>query len=421
MLVPRLFAIAAAVLVTISASSKEKTLMDRDEAARWQRDLEFVVQTVTTGHAEPFHATSEHRFRRSVSQLREAIPRLPRHAIILRMARLVASIGDGHTRLPWPWDPAELGFHSLPVRFEVFSDGVFVVAASAVYSDLVGARVLEVGRVSIDRALRSIAPIVSSDNRFGVDRIAKRLLAVPEVLDALEIAPLGETVPFVLEKDGQRRAASLPVTTPSAVSELLEFHRINGGAPPLHRTALEEFYWMSTLEEGRTICAHINTVSNQPGHPTLPEFCDELLAAVDHGAERVIIDLRHNAGGSRELMLPCVDGLAARQSINRPDRLFVVVGNETFSAALWAALDLKNRTRAAFLGEPTAGRPNFYGETQRSETPEHHIPFTWASRMNWRTDRNDRSEALVPDRVIRESFADYAAGRDPVVEAILSR
>jgi len=40
--------------------------------------------------------------------------------------------------------------------------------------------------------------------------------------------------------------------------------------------------------------------------------------------------------------------------------------------------------------------------------------------MNWRTDHNDMREALVPDRVIRESFADYSSGRDLVLEAIVT-
>jgi len=388
-------------------------------AAAWQNDLAFVVKSVTSGHPQPFHSMSEADFNRVANELNQSIPRLPRHRIIVRIGELIAAVGDGHTRFPWPWNPADLGFHVLPVELEFFSDGLYVTAASAPFADIVGSRVIAIGDTRVDEALRRLTPVISRDNRYGIERIAKRLLTVPEVLDAERIAPLRNKVRVTFEKNFQTREILLPAILANQAPSLTSFHQLHGTKLPLHRSSPDRFYWQSTLGDG-SIYAEINSVSNQPGYATLPVFCEQLLAAVDRGAPRVIVDLRHNGGGSRELMLPCVEGLAARESVNRPDRLYVVIGGETFSAALWTALDFKNRTRASFLGEPTAGCPNFYGETRRAETPEKHIPFTWASRMNWRTDRNDMREALVPDRVIRESFADYSSGRDLVLEAIVT-
>lgn len=406
-----------AATVVLASCATATVPVNTADAAAWRRDLKFVVDSIVAGHAEPFHAIAEKDIRQAASSLDAEIPRLPRNVIIVRMAALVASIGDGHTRFPWPWDPVALRFHSLPVQFEFFADGLYAVAASAESSDVVGGRVLEIGGTKIDDALRAIAPIVSRDNRYGVERIARRLLAIPEVLDALRVAPLRDAVRVAFEKDGKRKTIFLPVL--SAPSQLVSLHQMKGTSPPLHRSAPDRFYWSAPLDGGKTIYVEVNAVNNQPNSPTLPAFCETVLADIDRGAERVIVDLRHNGGGSRELMLPFVDALAARPAINRPGHLFVVVGRETFSAALWTALDFKNRTQATIVGEPTGGRPNFFGETRSAETPEHHVPFTWASRMNWRTDRSDGREALVPDRVVRESFADYAAGRDPVVSAIL--
>jgi hypothetical protein len=207
---------------------------------------------------------------------------------------------------------------------------------------------------------------------------------------------------------------------PNTGPPLRDLHGIAGTRPPLHRRAPETFAWKTMLEDGETLYAQIKSVSNQPGHATLPEFCSGVLADIGTGAVgRLVVDLRHNSGGSRELLLPFVEGLAGLDRINQPDRLFVVVGHETFSAALWAALDFVNRTRATLVGEPSGGRPNFYGETRSAETPAHHVPFTWASRMNGRTDRGGQSESLAPAIVVRERFADYVAGRDPVLDRVL--
>jgi hypothetical protein len=392
--------------------------MTPDDVSAWRGDLAFVVKSITTGHAEPFHAISEKEFRQAAAVLDKEIPLLSPHVIVARMGMLVASIGDGHTRLPWPLDPPLAGFHALPVQFDFFSDGVFVVAGSRESSDAVGGRVVEISHRKVDDVVRAITPMVSRDNRYGIDRIARRLLAIPEILDAVHVAPLRGPVRLVVEKDGTPKTIFLSVFSASSLPQMETFHRINGTTPPLHRSQPERSYWSAPLDGGKTMYFEVNSISNDPHGPTLPAFCENLLNEVDRGVERVIVDLRHNGGGSRELMLPCVEAFAARPAINRSGHLFVIVGHETFSAALWTALDFANRTHATIVGEPTAGKPNFFGETRSAATPAHHVPFTWASRMNWRTDHADTRDALIPADIIRESFADYASGRDPVINEI---
>jgi hypothetical protein len=388
------------------------------EAAAWRRDLDFVVTSVTRGHAEPFHATSEAEFRRTAQQIDRAIPNLASYEVIVAMGKLVASVGDGHTRLPWPWDPALLGFHVFPVQFEFFSDGIFIVAAAEPYTSLVGGRVTAIGRMNIDDAVRAVSPLVSRDNPYGIARVARRLLAIPEVLHAVAIAPALDRIRISVFIDGRAMATDVLAGAASPAPRLRSFHQLRGTSAPLHRSAADSFYWKTFLDNGRTLYAQINTESSQPRRAALPSFCQALLADAGRGVERIIVDLRHNGGGSRELMLPCVEGFRTLTALNRPDRLFVVVGNETFSAALGTALDFANRTQATIVGEPTGGRPNFFGETRSAKTPEHHLPFTWASKMNWRTDKSDTRESLVPSVLIHETFADFGTGRDPVLEWI---
>lgn len=391
------------------------------EAARWRADLAFVVDTIIRGHAAPFHSTSEAAFRAAAARLDVAIPRLQRYEIIVELGKLVATIGDGHTRLPWPWNPVSLGFHTLPVRFESFADGWFVVAAAKPYEDLVGGRVVRLGRLSVNQALQAVTPLVSRDNTHGIARIARRLLAIPEVLVATGVGSSLDGTALAVDLNGVVRERWVESVAPGTLPPLRDLYELTGIKPALHRSAPGRFAWQTFLDGGATLYAQINAVSNEPGQPTLPAFCAALLASIDTTVRRIVVDLRHNGGGSRELLTPCVEGLAQQERINRSDRLYVVIGHETFSAGMWVALDFANRTAATLVGEPTAGRPNFYGETRSAETPMHHLPFTWASRMNWRTDRGDQSESLMPTIVIRETFGDYAAGRDPVLDLIRRR
>jgi hypothetical protein len=136
---------------------------------------------------------------------------MPPYAVAVEISRIVAGIGDGHTRLtlpvdpnarfftghtptPMPSDPA-LRFHHFPVRFFWYDDGLFVVAAER--RELIGRRVLRLGDLNADEALRAAESIVSADNEMGRRLGAADALAVPEVLQALGIAP-------VIELDGMK-------------------------------------------------------------------------------------------------------------------------------------------------------------------------------------------------------------------------
>jgi len=93
--------------------------------------------------------------------------------------------------------------------------------------------------------------------------------------------------------------------------------------------------------------------------------------------QRLVIDMRENGGGDftlvREHLLP---GLKQRSAINRTGHLFVVIGRDTFSAAMSNATDFKKR-RKRFLsvndwrktkqlpGESTAGASEFTADSGR--------------------------------------------------------
>src|SRR5437762_9055783 len=122
-----------------------------------------------------FHATTAEKFNSDIASLRASAPTLPPHFVAAEIARIVASIGDGHTRLTLPVDPnagffsghtptklpddPALRFRHLPVRFTWLSDGIFVT--SAANHELIGKRVLRIGSKKIEDAVTAIAPLAS--------------------------------------------------------------------------------------------------------------------------------------------------------------------------------------------------------------------------------------------------------------------
>jgi hypothetical protein len=103
--------------------------------------------------------------------------------------------------------------------------------------------------------------------------------------------------------------------------------------------------------------------------------------------------------------------------INRSGHLFVLVGPRTFSAAMANAAHFRKRTKAILMGQPIGEKPNSYQEAREMVLPN----SGWVARNSVRFYRFvPREENLIrPDREIAETWSDFQAGRDPVMDCVL--
>ena len=81
-----------------------------------------------------------------------------------------------------------------------------------------------------------------------------------------------------------------------------------------------------------------------------------------------MIDLRRNGGGNNYLVQPLIHAVL-KSSLDAPGRLFVITDRGTFSAAQNCATRLERETWALFVGEPTGGRPNHFGDAEAFPLP----------------------------------------------------
>ena len=385
-------------------------------SGQWREDLDELVEALQREHVDLHHTISPARFRSSVRSLRGRLPSLAGHAVVVELARLVAMIGDGHTALRLT--DVE-GFGRFPVRLLRFSDGVFVRAIASEHAALGGSRVVAIGEVPIGEAWDLARPLVSRDNEMGVWNQVPDLLAIPEVLHALGIIPATDRATFTVERpDGERRSLELDATA-SHDPDLLDARLRLRMADPLWLRRPDE-NWFEHLSEINTLYMAYNTVRDGAPEPLSTFFGRVLALIASEGIDRLVLDIRRNGGGDMTLNWPLVDGLIRRDAINRWGHLFVIIGRGTFSAAMNLAVELEQRTRVLFVGEPTGARPNQYGENADIVLRHSGLRVT-ASALFWQnTFPNDDRPWIAPDLPARLSSDDYLHQRDSAFDAILS-
>jgi hypothetical protein len=148
----------------------------------------------------------------------------------------------------------------------------------------------------------------------------------------------------------------------------------------------------------------------------------------------VIVDLRLNNGGN---FFNTILFAQALPKLLPPDgRIFVLVSRATFSAALVTAAMLKANAgeRAILVGETMGDGGQFWAEGAVSTLPNSKAEVRYTTGLhNWTSGCSDldacywpvvafgvKDVSLEPQIRVEPSFADYAAGRDPVLQAALA-
>jgi hypothetical protein len=95
----------------------------------------------------------------------------------------------------------------------------------------------------------------------------------------------------------------------------------------------------------------------------------------------------------------------------------VITGRKTFSAAQMLVTEFEKYSHAIFVGEPTSSHGNQFGDSYRIVLPNSRIMFRVSTLWHQPLDSRDKRVMVEPQIRAALSFADYAAGRDPILSA----
>jgi hypothetical protein len=391
-----------------------------DRVAGWQADLDGLIPALDALHPDLFHDTPKADFERAVGALRATVATASDDALMVGACRLVALVSahgrDSHTGL-YPWSPdSRFPVHSLPLRLWLFPNGIHVIDALAPYEDLIGAQVESVAGRPVADVTRALVPLIPRDNDTTVRLLTPRFLLTAEVLHGLGLIDDIESVPVgVVDASGVTRTVSVAPIPMTDYNAWAGPYGLFLPADPNVRylSRMEEPLWWTRLEDG-TLYVQYNRVDFVEAEAA--ELASVLLGA---DVKRVVVDIRHNYGGEFRALDAVVNAFAIAK-FNKAGRLFLITGRNTYSGGSIFAGELQARTSLTIVGEPMGGSPDPWANPDDYRLPWSGLAINVATLLE-PTAPPDPRLGIDPDTAVPLTFADWTAGRDSALDAILAR
>jgi hypothetical protein len=392
--------------------------------AGWRADLRLLARELPRRHPAPFANIAEATWDSAVARLDRRLPTLRPNQRLVELLRLVALIGDAHTEVD-P-DPA-LGLRYYPLELYSFEDGLFVRRADSAHADLVGAKVLRIGRTGADEAVAAAGTIIPHENDWWVRAWAPFWLMLPEIVDGLGLAREVEHLPLVVERNGH---IDTVVVVPAGrlqhghglvPIDMSRWVTLRDTAPPPWEQQPDQPFWWTILPDHRTLYVGMRAVVPGPRSNTNRAQWDEVFARADSTPiARLVIDIRENLGGNGALNRYPIQQILRRPALDRPDRLFVIIGRRTFSAGQQFANLLEAWTQATLVGEPSGQRPSQYGDHRPLVLPASHLTVNISTVFHQAPNEFDQRSFVPPAIYAPLTAAAYREGVDPALAASLT-
>jgi tetratricopeptide repeat protein/peptidase S41-like protein len=414
----------------------------------WENDIDQLVDYLRLLHPNPFFNVGKTAFMRNVASLKKELPTLTEEQRVVRTMQLVASIGDGHTDLV-PNNPNFAYWY--PMRVVEFSDGYFITTAHRSVGDLAGAQLLEIGGQPIAKVASDARSLVGVENQWAAKYDLSALanarlmtgLGYTDAVGNLSVKARLRDGTIVQRVLAPRASDDTVYNEPHSSTFDWDFRSEMFGPPvgtfsdwisaynkepasdfrdvdisrPAFLTRRRAFVARPVGRDAYYIQS--NVIGGTQSGETFIDFFRKAIGVVDSMRPKsLIIDLRFNGGGDGSQLAPVMQEIAARRKNTPWKNAYVLTSGKTFSAAIMALAGFRQNMLVTVIGEPAGAGFNSYGDVVTRELTRTGMRLQVSTIYNQVGDAFDIRSATAVDVPAEFSFADYAAGRDPAVDAI---
>jgi hypothetical protein len=376
-------------------------------AQQWREDIAYFAKEMIKRHPDPFAFTPKEQFDGAVAELNGKAGQLNTDEMFMGLDRLANLIGDAHTYVKFPADNA-----NVPLDIRRYGDEWRVRVVGPGYEQALGARVIAIQDTPWAKAteIASTVTPVAETAALRESRVAD-LLTTGMALHGLGIISDRDAAQYTLAADDGRQFVVNVRTLPPGAD--LKWVYLSAQIPlseqPVKGTAACTF-----LAEAHTLYCDVRMIRDLagPGKEML-----EILRR-EH-PDKVVIDLRQNGGGDYNVGLKyLIEPLKRDTDVNRKGHLFVLIGTNTFSAAMSNAAQFRTMTEAMLVGEAIGEKPNSYQEPREFTLPNSRFVVRYSTRFYKFVEGT--VNLVAADKEIVPTWDEYKNGRDPVLEWVLA-
>ncbi|PRR80795.1 S41 family peptidase [Clostridium vincentii] len=396
-------------------NENKSTTDNTDRNNKWLEDIDFLASQLPIKHVNLFFSCKEENFFSEIQALNNKVPKISSYEICVEISKIVAAFRDAHTSALLPVNLL------LPIEVYWFKEGIYIVSAIDTYRKLENLRITHVDGLEINKFINALSKIISYENKSFLKAQLPKYFPAIELLYGLKLTRSVDSIELTLE-DESKKSKTVNIEALS-FKDLKDINNSNDLVEetnlPLYRKSPEKYYWFEYLPEFKTVYFKYNACRNMI-EKDMPTFGRELISFINENTvNKLVIDLRNNLGGNSQLLDEFIKDIQHCEKINRKGNLYVITGRETFSSALLNLYSLKAKTKAIFIGEPTGGKPNCYGEVERFKLKNSAITICHSTKY-YKTIQNDKLLSFVPDINLEVSVENFIIGNDPWLEYILA-
>lgn len=419
----------------------------RTEAMAQRQDLDYFRHYLTFNLA--YNVVSRGKAQHLLAEADKKAGLLSPAEFELAIARMVALADNGHSTVFM--GPLSRLNNRLPCRFYRFADGYYVIRARAACVSLLGAKLIAIDGKAAEQISEAMYRYSGGPKNHYDQFKSVLFLESPELLHAAgQVASADRVTLTVRLPDGLRREVTLSADPPDPKAPrvysdaFLSPEPIAGEGkdwqPLLQRSKMSPLflrdysnpfhshYW----SDSGAYYVQFRSNADEDGH-SISAFVSQVQEELAANKPRVVVlDLRLDQGGNLVSTADLMQRLPAMASVRH---IYLLTSAWTFSAGLVSAAVVKHAggDKVTVVGENVGDRLRFWAEGGGITLPNSKLSIGFATGLHdykgscwgepgcfWlQAFIHPVVDTLEPNAVVPYRFADYLAGRDPLLEKAL--
>jgi len=421
----------------------------------WQKDLDYLKNELPLLHSNLFFQYPQTSYDNDIEGLRKQIGIISDETMFIKIQQLLAKLGDSHTTSNFLY---KLPRMYLPILLQTFEEGIFIVGTVDIDENVMGNKLISINGHPINTIVDSIKTLYVAENESWHKRNVTNYLVN---FDILKYFGFVEKDKVKLQMENYYGIPDEKMVKAIHVEDIemeeVEYIKYSGRKNKRPRTSAifghkylpkdslyfvmynkctgREVEQMNAIQDSLNLDMNeycttkpkVDKKSNDKKEikplPYFRNFRDSVFQTIkSQPVKKLVFDLSRNGGGITSQGTAMIEKLAQMIDTTKT-KVYVIVGRRTFSAAIVHTMELKRLLNATVLGEPTGGKPSFYGGTDSRYLPSSclRIGFARSHRKTSLDVETANANTIIPDVLFPVTLQSYTSGTDAIYDWILKQ